>query len=148
MASVNSSGNATVGEMLTLTCSITRTGNETGSVLLQWIGPDGSQMVSMGAVVVGSPITSGATTSLSLQFTTLFTSHGGEYACQGVLTTQDSVYTIAALQDVIVQGNCSFDACMSKFLTLVTEGLIGSVGRATINANAFSYETLVDLWYP
>lgn len=107
MVSVNSSGNATAGEMLSLMCSITRAVNITGDIRLQWIGPGGNQVVSDGAVIVGSLVTLGATTSLSLQFTPLFTSHGGEYICRGDLVSQDIMYTISALQDVIVRGKIS-----------------------------------------
>lgn len=106
MASVNTTGNAIAGEMFTLTCSATRVGNFTGNVTLQWITPDGSQAVSTGSVVVGTALTSGEMTSLSLQFTTLFTSHGGEYRCQGQLVSQNTTYTVLALQDVIVRGVC------------------------------------------
>ena len=104
MASVNSSGNATAGELYTLICFITRAMDVTGDVILQWIGPDGTQVVSTGPVRVGVPLTSGATTSISLRFTTLLTSHGGEYTCRGNLVSQEIMYTISALQDVIVQG--------------------------------------------
>lgn len=104
MASVNSSGNATAGERFTLICFITKTMNVTGDVLLQWIGPDGNHVVSMGPVIVAGPLTSGATTSLSLQFITLFTSHGGKYTCQSNFVSQDTTYTVSVLQDVIVQG--------------------------------------------
>ncbi len=105
MASVNySSGSTVAGEMLVLTCFITRELDITGNINLQWIGPDGDQVGSMGPVVEGSPMTSGATTSLSLQFTTLFTSHGGEYGCQANLVSQDTMYNVSALQDVIIQG--------------------------------------------
>ena len=101
---MNSSGNATAGELFTLICSITRVMNITGDVILQWIGPDGTQVVSRSPLRVGVPLTSGATTSISLQFTTLLTSHGGEYTCRGNLVSQGIMYTISALQDVIVQG--------------------------------------------
>ncbi len=95
MISVNSSGSSNAGEMLTLMCFVTRIANDIGNVLLQWLGPGGNQVASMGAVVVGSPLTSGAVTSLSLQFTTLFTSHGGEYTCQGVFSTHKLHYSIS-----------------------------------------------------
>ena len=104
MASVNSSRNATAGEIFNLTCFITRAENITGNIVLQWIGPNGNQVVSNGSVIVGSPLTSQATTSLSLQFTPLFTSHGGEYRCLADLVSQDIMYTVSALQDVIVHG--------------------------------------------
>ena len=104
MASINTTGVSSVGEMFSLTCSITRAENITGDISLRWIGPDETQVVSTNSVQVGTPVTSGAVTTLSLQFTTLFTSHGGEYACQADLVSQDTRFTLSALQDVIVRG--------------------------------------------
>lgn len=101
MASLNSNGSAFVGEALNLTCSITLREEVNGSLILQWIGPDGSTIVSMGPLIIGDP---GVTTLLSLYFGTLSISHGGEYACQGDLVTQDDVYTVSVLQDVIIRG--------------------------------------------
>jgi hypothetical protein len=106
MATVNSTGNSTAGEMFTVICSVTRVANFTGNIALQWVTPDGNPAESMGSIVVGSPLTSGETTSLSLQFTALFTSHGGQYLCRGDLVSQDTTYTVIALQDVIVRGTC------------------------------------------
>lgn len=101
MASVNSSGSGNAGEIFTLICSITRAENISGNVILQWIGPP---VTSMDAFNIGDPVQYGATTTLSLVFTSLFTSHGGEYTCQADLAFQDTMYTISALQDVIVRG--------------------------------------------
>lgn len=108
MASVNSSGNATAGESLTLMCSITRAQGIVGAVTLQWIGPDGSPVLSGSSVTVGTTMTSGATTSLSLQFVALFTSHGGEYTCQANLMSQSTMYTVSTLHDIIVRGTAIF----------------------------------------
>ena len=104
MASVNISGVARAGEALNLTCSVTRAENVTGDVRVQWIGPDGNQVVSSDSVLVGIPETSGAVTTLTLEFTTLSTSHGGEYRCQADLVSQEVMFTISALQDVTVRG--------------------------------------------
>lgn len=104
MASVNTSGNAVVGETFSLICSITRALNATGNLTLQWIRADGDQVVSMGPILIGDPLISGDTTSLSLQFSTLFSSHGGQYICQGNLVSQDTMYTVSALEDIIIQG--------------------------------------------
>ena len=104
MASVNTSGNAFVGESFSLLCSITRALNTNGNLTLQWIGPDRNSVVSMGSILVGDPLTSGAETSLALHFNTLFSSHGGEYICQGNLVDENNFYTVSALEDLIIQG--------------------------------------------
>ena len=98
-------GSSVAGESLVLTCAITKIENIAGSVTVQWIGPDGSQVMSGGAITVGAPTTSGAVTRASLQFGTLYTSDGGQYTCRGDLVSSDSTYTAIAIQDVIVQGN-------------------------------------------
>lgn len=104
MAYVNTSGVSSVGETFLLICTVTRAENVTGDINLRWIGPDEIQVMNTSSVQVGSPVTSGAMTTLTLQFTTLLTSHGGEYMCQADLAYQDTLFTITALQDVIVRG--------------------------------------------
>ena len=101
---MSTEGSSNAGESLLLICSVTRLDDISGSLALQWLGPDGTQVVSSGSVTVGDPTTSGATTTINLQFTTLYTSHGGQYTCRGDLSLNDSMYTVLALQDVIVQG--------------------------------------------
>lgn len=105
-ATVSSDGIALMGRTFHLTCSvIIREDLINRSIVLQWIGPDGDSVVSMEPILVGHPVTSGDTTSLTLQFTYLFTSHGGRYTCLGDLVHENSVYTVSALQDVIIEGN-------------------------------------------
>ena len=104
MASVNTSGVSSAGETFSLTCSVTRGENASGDISLRWIGPDEIQVVSTNSIQVGPAVTSDAVTTLSLQFTTLLTSHGGQYVCEADLVSQDSTFTISALQDVIVRG--------------------------------------------
>ena len=101
---MSTEGSSVAGEALVLNCSITRVENVTGNVTLQWIGPDGAQMISSGSITIRVPRISGETTSLSLRFANLYTSNSGQYICRGDLTSNDSVYTVLALQDIIVQG--------------------------------------------
>ena len=104
MASVRTDGNSVAGETFYLICLATRAENVTGDINLQWIGPDGSQVMSQGLVVVGVPTTSGSITSLTLEFATLYSSNGGQYSCQSNLTYDDEVYSVSVTSDVIVQG--------------------------------------------
>ena len=103
-ASVSTEGSSIAGEALVLDCSITRVDNTAGNVTLQWIGPDEAQVMSSGSITIGVPTMSGATTSLSLRFSNLYTSNSGQYTCRGDLASNDSTYTVLALQDVVVQG--------------------------------------------
>ena len=104
LGSITTEGSSIAGEPLTLTCSVTRVNNVTGNIVLQWIGPAGAQLTSNGTVTVGIPITSGATTTINIHFPALYTSNAGQYTCQGELVSSDIMYTVLALQDVIVQG--------------------------------------------
>ena len=104
LGSVSAEGSSVAGEPLTLMCSVTRVNNVTGNIVVQWIGPDGTQLTSNGSVTVGVPTVSGATTTISVRFSALYTSNAGQYTCQGELVSSDLMYTVLALQDVIVQG--------------------------------------------
>ena len=113
---MSTEGSAIAGEALVLDCSITRVDNVSGNVTLQWIGPDGAQLMSNGSITIGIPTMSGATTSLNLQFGNLYTSNSGQYICRGDLTSSYSTYTVLALQDIVIQGR-----------DLVTKGLLISI---------------------
>ena len=102
--SVSTEGSSIAGEALVLDCSITRMNNTAGNVTLQWIGPDGAQVMSDGSVTIGVPTMSGATTSLNLRFGNLYTSNSGQYTCHGDLASNDTTYTVLAIQDVVVKG--------------------------------------------
>lgn len=104
LGSVSAEGSSIVGEPLTLICSVTRVNNATGNIVIQWIGPDGTQLTSNGSVTVGVPISFGATTTISVHFSALYTSNAGQYTCQGELISSDLMYTVLALQDIIARG--------------------------------------------
>ena len=52
-----------------------------GSPTVQWLDSDGV-VTTGGDITVGASDTSGTTTTLTLIFDPLYTSHGGEYTCQ------------------------------------------------------------------
>ena len=103
MASITTDGSSVTGENLTLICYAVKAENVTGDIDLQWIGPDGEQVINTESVAMGVPITSGAMTSLILQFTTLHTSNRGQYTCQFDLIS-DETQSVSVTSDVIVQG--------------------------------------------
>ena len=55
-------------------------------------------------ITVGTQRTTGSTTTLTLSFNPLHTSHGGQYTCQSKIDTPAS--TVTATRDVTVQGEC------------------------------------------
>lgn len=104
MASIISDGSKIIGGNRTLTCYATRADNVTGNVNLQWIRPDGEEVMTTEFVAVGVPTTSGATTSLPLQFTDLHTSNGGQYTCLCELVSNGKTLSVSVTSDVIVHG--------------------------------------------
>ena len=104
MASIRTDGSPVTGENLTLICYAVTAENVSGDVNLQWIRPDGEQVMSTQSVVVGVPTTSGSMTSLILQFTDLHTSNGGQYTCQCELVSNGETLSVSVTTDVIVQG--------------------------------------------
>lgn len=104
MASIIIDGSTIIGGNLTLTCYAVRAENATGDVNLQWIGPDGEQVMTTESVAVRVPITSGATTSIILQFSDLRTSNGGQYTCLCKLISDGETLSLSVTSDVIVQG--------------------------------------------
>ena len=102
---VNSTGLFDVGEMISLTCFITRVHNISGDINILWTGPDGNLVDNINSVLLGTLQESGSVTSLSLQFSPLHTSHGGLYTCEATFTSQNIMYTVSALHEVIITGN-------------------------------------------
>ena len=93
-----------IGGNLTLTCYAIRGDNVTGDVNLQWIRPDGEEVVTTEFMAVGVPTTSGTTMSLPLQFTDLHTSNGGQYTCLCELISNGETLSVSVTSDVIVHG--------------------------------------------
>ena len=77
----------------TLTCTV---GVGEGMPTLQWMGPDGSEVTTGGEIIVGNPDVNGSVATLSLTFSRLVTSHGGEYTCQSTVGTRAVERTVTA----------------------------------------------------
>ena len=105
MVFVSAEGNSTAGETHILYCTGTKAENVTGSIALQWTGPNGEPVVNGSSVVLGEPSVSGQTTTLSLRFSILYTSNGGQHRCQASLLTGGTQnYFVSSTTDVIVKG--------------------------------------------
>ena len=79
---------------------------------MEWRDPSGDELLSGGSVTVGAPVTRGSTTTLTITFNPLHTSHGGEYTCQGTLNSTEMEYALVS-QDVTVQSEFNLN-----FITL------------------------------
>ena len=84
--------------MFTVTCVVTA---ESSPTAIEWMDSQGGTIVSGGDITLGDvTMEDNTTSSRSLQFSPLRTSHGGQYTCQA---TVDSEITSSSV-DVNVQG--------------------------------------------
>ena len=70
------------GESYTLTCTIEVVEGLIVRPDVEWLDPDNNAVATGGDITVGSPETSGTTTTLTLTFNPLLTSYGGVYTCK------------------------------------------------------------------
>ena len=80
----------------------------TGVPETEWIGPDGGVVQSMGGITVGTPVAGGGTiTTQVLTFSSIRTSHAGEYSCRASIESPAlSVRDVVEEPFIItVQGN-------------------------------------------
>ena len=94
------------GESYTLTCTVEVVERLTVTPDVEWLDPDNNTITTGGDITVGSPQRSGTTTTLTLTFNPLLTSHGGEYTCRANITIEDISVDITGSDsfEVIVQS--------------------------------------------
>ena len=108
MVAITTTGSATAGEMLTLTCRVTVVEGLTVQPDVEWADPgDGAVMSDVNDVTVGSVMRSGSESTLVLEFSPLRTSHGGQYTCRATINVpliDISDLSNSSSQDVTVQS--------------------------------------------
>ena len=73
------------GQSYNLTCTVTLE-NVIGIPIAEWLDPNNNTLHSSSDITVGDTVTVNCSTyTTTLQFTTLRTSHGGQYSCQATL---------------------------------------------------------------
>ena len=73
------------GQSYNLTCTVTLE-NTTGTPTVEWLDPNNNPRHSSSDITVGDTVRVNCSTyTTTLQFTTLRTSHGGQYSCQATL---------------------------------------------------------------
>ena len=80
-------GTPLAGDSYTLTCTVEVV--EGLVPVVQWLDPFSNTIVSGGDFTVGDPTIDGTTTTLTLTFNPLRTSHGGEYTCRATVTVEE-----------------------------------------------------------
>ena len=105
MIKIWSSGNSTAGEVYSLTCDVSLSQNLRQSPVIEWVGPDGNAIYNTTLRDV-SLTSSSPSTTLTLLFNPLRTSHRGIYWCRATLS--DAAANIRLMNNasvmVIVRG--------------------------------------------
>ena len=96
-------GVPTAEETYNLTCTVEANVPPT----VQWLySSNGTVVTNVSDITVGIQRTTGSTTTLTLSFNPLHTSHGGQYTCQSTTDTPPS--TVNATRNVTVHGECKY----------------------------------------
>ena len=100
-----SSGNSTAGEVYSLTCDVSLSQNLRQSPVIEWVGPDGNVIDNTTLRNVSMTNFSPSTT-MTLLFNPLRTSHRGTYRCRATLT--DTAANISLMNNasikLVIQG--------------------------------------------
>ena len=90
MIEIWSSGNSTAGEVYSLTCDVSLGQNLRQSPVIEWVGPDGNVIDNTTTLGDVSYTSSSPSTTMTLSFNPLRTSHRGMYWCRATLTDMDA----------------------------------------------------------
>ena len=81
-----------------MTCVVTA---ESSPTAIEWMDPQGGTIMPGDGITLGTvTMEDNTTSSRSLQFSTLRTSHGGEYTCQATVDSENTSGSV----DINVQG--------------------------------------------
>ncbi len=98
---------ATAGSTRTLSCVTSVVEGLVVNPSVVWMYSDGNVVLSGDEITVGSPEVMGNTTTLTLTFSPLLTSHGGEYVCLASITIKEvSIEDLSSTAAVTVTVNC------------------------------------------
>ena len=105
MIEIWSSGSSTAGEVYSLTCDVSLSQNLRQSPVIEWVGPDGN-VIDNTTLRDVSLTSSSPSTTMTLLFNPLRTSHRGTYWCRATLT--DTAANIRLMNnstvEILVQG--------------------------------------------
>ena len=103
---ITSIGNRLAGNTFSLTCSLQNVQALAAPITLAWLGPDNSEVITQGSVLVGFPQNDGNFTQVTLTFDPLYAHLAGNYTCQATITSLPSSQTIIKIitTDVLVQS--------------------------------------------
>ncbi len=98
---ISSSGSTTAGEMYAVTCDVSLNQNLRQAPVIQWVGPSGLVLDdnSLEDLLLS---TASPSTSLTLSFTPLHTSHAGSYVCRAIVMDTDANLQISSNNTSII----------------------------------------------
>ncbi len=98
---ISSSGSTTAGEMYAVTCDVSLNQNLRQAPVIEWVGPSGLVLndSSLDDMLLSS---SSPSTSLTLSFNPLHTSHGGSYVCRASVMDTDANLRISSNNTSII----------------------------------------------
>ena len=105
------------GQSYNLTCTVTLE-NTTGALTVEWLDPDNNPLPNSSDITMERLPVNNSTYTTTLHFTTLQTSHGGQYSCQATLGAFN--YNRTATTNITVQSKSmlSFYVVFLLVLTL------------------------------
>ena len=81
------------GQSYNLTCTVTLE-NATGVPTVEWLDPNNNPLSSGSNITVGKTVAVNCSTYITtLYFSSLYTSHGGQYSCQATLGAVNNTAT-------------------------------------------------------
>ena len=89
MIKIWSSSSSTAGKIYSLTCNVSLSQNLRKSPVIAWVGPDGN-VIDNATLRDVSLTSSSPSTTMTLLFHPLRTSHRGMYWCRATLTDMDA----------------------------------------------------------
>ena len=109
VVSVSSPPVTEAGQRLSLTCTVTVVEYLIVSPQVEWIPPDGSVIISDGNPSVGgAPVVSGTLSTRNITFTSLQTSHAGQYTCWASLIVLNLAQSFNNSDTISVCVQCKF----------------------------------------
>ena len=103
MVTIESMGSETAGEEYQLICTVEVVEGLVVQPTVAWLDPT-NQPASKQSIAEGTAQRDGVSTTLTLTFTPLRTSHMGQYTCQAIVNIQEVVIDVMGTQtfDVVV----------------------------------------------
>ena len=98
-------GNSTAGEFYNLTCDVSLSQNLRQSPVIEWVGPDGN-VIDNTTLSIVTLTSSSPSTTMTLLFNPLRTSHRGMYCCRATLTDMDA--------NIMIMNNASASVSVQR----------------------------------